>query len=115
MAKAPTRRRASRRPPRRPLPTGKAPAGHPNLTRAGMGRPPNTPNKVTRAMKEAFRDAFDHLGGVESLVQWAKGEPTEFYKLAARLIPHEIVGPGEEGEHVVSVEHVHVKGDGPTR
>lgn len=87
---------------------GKAPPGHPNLVRAGLGRPPGAINRTTRAMKEAFRDAFDALGGVPALVIWARKEPTDFYKLAARLIPHEIVGPGEEGEHLVTVEHVHV-------
>lgn len=91
------------------LPVGQPPPGHPNLTRAGLGRPKNAPNKVTKAMKEAFRDAFDDLGGVQSLVQWAKTDKRTFYTLAARLIPHELVGPGDDGAHVVTVEHVHIK------
>lgn len=41
-------------------------------------------------MKEALREAFEEQGGVPSLVAWAKGEPTEFYKLWARMLPTEI-------------------------
>jgi hypothetical protein len=54
------------------------------------GRKKGTPNKVTASVKEAFKEAFDRRGGVDALVQWAEGEPTEFYKLAARLIPTEL-------------------------
>lgn len=55
------------------------------------GRTKGTPNKVTRAFKEAVMIAFDELGGVNGLVQWGRKNPTEFYKVASRLIPHEVV------------------------
>lgn len=75
---------------------------------AGKGRKPGVPNKTTAAMKEAFRKAFDEMGGVPALVKWGKANRTDFYKLAARLIPHEIVGPGTDGEHLVkSIVHEH--------
>ncbi|MCY1306723.1 hypothetical protein D9M70_565990 [compost metagenome] len=35
-------------------------------------------------------EAFDKLGGVAALVRWGKDEPGEFYKLWARMLPHEI-------------------------
>ena len=54
------------------------------------GRKKGTPNKVTASIKEAFKEAFDRRGGVEALLTWAEGEPTEFYKLSARLIPTEV-------------------------
>lgn len=59
------------------------------------GRKPGTPNKVTVSVKAALVEAFDQLGGVTSLVDWAKGNPTEFYKLWAKLAPTEIKVEGE--------------------
>lgn len=65
------------------------------------GRKPGTPNKATVAVKDAFRRAFDDLGGVDALVTWAADNQTQFYQLYSKLIPSEVVGPGEEGEHLV--------------
>lgn len=55
----------------------------------GPGRPKGMPNKLTKAAKEAFGLAFDKVGGVKALTEWAKENRTEFYKLYARLIPTE--------------------------
>jgi hypothetical protein len=65
------------------------------------GRTKGTPNKTTVAVKEAFRLAFDDLGGVQALVTWATANPTQFYQLYSKLIPTEVVGPGADGEHTV--------------
>lgn len=74
------------------------------------GRQPGTPNKVTSAFKAAVLDAFDKLGGTKALTKWGKDNPTEFYKIAARLIPHEVVGAGDNGEHLIkTVQHIHEK------
>lgn len=82
----------------------------PKPPNAGKGRPKGVPNKTTAAIKDAFRQAFDELGGVSALVTWGRANTTDFYKLAARLIPHEIVGPGADGEHLVkTIQHVHEK------
>lgn len=62
---------------------------------AGIGRQRGTPNKVTKAFKEATLRVFDRLGGDDALLKWAQGNPTEFYKIAARLIPHEVSHSGE--------------------
>jgi hypothetical protein len=56
------------------------------------GRPKGTPNKLTTSIKAAFLEAFEQRGGVPALLAWADTEPTEFYKLAARLIPTEVAG-----------------------
>lgn len=53
------------------------------------GRKKGTPNKLTASVKEAFEIAFNELQqerGVR-LTDWARKNTTEFYKLAARLIP----------------------------
>ena len=49
-------------------------------------------HKTTRAAKEAFAMAFEGIGGVAALTQWAKANMDEFYKLYARLIPVELSG-----------------------
>jgi hypothetical protein len=56
------------------------------------GRAPGTPNKVTRTVREAFERAFTLLqeNDEAKLEEWAKRNTTEFYKLAAKLIPADI-------------------------
>lgn len=57
---------------------------------AGKGRKRGTPNKATASVKAALIAAFEKLGGVPSLVKWAKDDPKEFYKLWAKLLPVDI-------------------------
>ena len=79
------------------------------LTRAGMGRPKGSPNKVHASMKQAIAEAFEQLGGTERMVQWAMEDPkhlTEFYKLAARLIPVETQVSGTNGGPIQTVLEV---------
>jgi hypothetical protein len=68
-----------------------APKGH-RIPNAPKGR--TGPNKLTRSVKEAFELVFKDMQAAAdkpySLMQWAQAEPTEFYKLAAKLIPSEI-------------------------
>lgn len=56
----------------------------------GKGRVKGVPNKSTKAVKEALQEAFEGIGGVNALVEWAKTEQTEFYKLWAKLLPTEV-------------------------
>lgn len=58
----------------------------------GPGRPRGSQNKLTRAVKDAFQAAFEDLQGDENnnLLSWAQANPTDFYKLASKLIPSEI-------------------------
>ncbi len=69
-------------------------AGRPeNLTNKGKGRKLGSVNKASASAKEAFRLAFEGLGGADALREWAEENQTEFFKLYARLIPTEVSGP----------------------
>lgn len=63
------------------------PAGNP-------GKPKGAVNKTTRIVKEVFADVFNDLQADKkaNLKAWAKDNPTEFYKLAAKLIPIQLAG-----------------------
>lgn len=56
------------------------------------GKPPGTLNKLTRTVKETVLAVFNDLqeDPQANLTAWAKKEPTEFYKIAAKLIPTDI-------------------------
>jgi len=56
----------------------------------GIGRQKGVPNKSTKAVKEALQEAFEGMGGTKSLIEWAKSEPTELYKLWTKLLPAEV-------------------------
>ena len=56
------------------------------------GKPKGAVAKTTRLVKEVFADAFTELqaDGRANLLNWAKENPTEFYKLASKLIPTQV-------------------------
>lgn len=60
--------------------------------KAGPGRPPGLPNKLTRAFREAVQAVYGKIGGDEAFAKWARDNPGEFYKIAARMIPTEVTG-----------------------
>lgn len=53
------------------------------------GKPKGTPNKFTVSVRQAFQEAFHELqlDPYSNLLEWGKLNPTEFYKLASKLIP----------------------------
>ena len=56
------------------------------------GRTKGAVNKSTASVKAALTDAFEKMGGVKSLLAWGQSEPTEFYKLWAKMLPADIEG-----------------------
>lgn len=56
----------------------------------GSGRQAGSPNKITTAFKDAVRIVYDDIGGHPAFAAWARENPTEFYRIAARLIPAEV-------------------------
>ena len=63
--------------------------------RSGAGRKEGSQNKFSLSIKESVLDTFKALGGVEHMTEWARENTTEFYKIAARLIPNEMSHSGE--------------------
>ena len=67
------------------------------LGRPGPGRPRGSPNKSTIAMRTAIAAVFEDLqasvegdGRYPHFLAWAKENPTEFYRIAARQLPLQI-------------------------
>ncbi len=67
------------------MPFQKGKPRHPNA-----GRKPGSSNKTTAAVKDALDKAFNKLGGVKSLADWAGSNQTEFYKLWVKMLPQEV-------------------------
>lgn len=72
--------------------------------KAGPGRPKGSPNKTTKAAKEAIAEAAEKLGGTNRLVTWAredaKNEHAFWATIYPKLLPLQVHGPGGEGEHI---------------
>lgn len=70
--------------------------GRPKGIKKTGGRAKGTPNKLTVTVKQAFEQAFKDLQADPKqpyhLLNWAKENQTDFYKLASKLIPEEISG-----------------------
>lgn len=77
------------------------------------GRKAGTPNKLTQGAREAVQIAFNETGGAYGLMVWARKNPTEFYKLYARLIPVEHVGEGGSGPIATVVKHIYEGAEKP--
>jgi hypothetical protein len=76
------------------------------LAQAGKGRPKGVKNKTTLAMKEAISCVYNDLQedtGEEHghFKAWAKENQTEFYKIAAKLIPIDVNANVDGGLEIV--------------
>ena len=90
---------------------GKISAGnHENLTNRG-GRPKGSVNKTTAAAKAMIEGAAAELGGQERLVAWARSAPENerafWATIFPKLMPLQVNGPGDNGEHVVTFKTVY--------
>lgn len=56
------------------------------------GKVKGTPNKLTKTVKETVLAVFNDLqqDPQANLLAWGTDNPTEFYKIAAKLIPTEV-------------------------
>lgn len=66
------------------------------------GRPKGVPNKLTTEVKQMVLDALSEVGGVSYLVEQAREKPVAFIGLIGKIIPLQVNGAGENGEHLIS-------------
>src|SRR5688572_25781079 len=64
------------------------------FSKGNPGRPHGAVNKTSRIVKEVFAEVFTSLQNdkTANLKAWAKKNPTDFYKLASKLIPLQVAG-----------------------
>jgi len=72
----------------------------PNRGNAGKGRPKGAPNKNSAAVKDMVLQALSGAGGVQYLQDQAKLNPAAFMTLVGKVIPLQVAGSGNDGEHV---------------
>jgi hypothetical protein len=82
-----------------------------NLPKRGPGRPKGTPNKTTAAAKAMIEEVAAGLGGAERMLQWAQEAPENerafWVQVYPKLLPLQVSGPGENGEHTVTFKTVY--------
>jgi hypothetical protein len=67
------------------------------------GRLPGVSNKFTGAFREAVQIVYNRLGGHAAFLAWAQKNQTEYYKIAARLIPGETQEEGHGAGNVTVI------------
>ena len=88
----------------------------PRFTKGGQpgpGRPKGALNKSTVAFLEAIEAVWHDLqaekgGGHAHFLTWARDNPTEYYKIAARRLPLKIETSGSIGVVVFRGIHEHI-------
>lgn len=62
---------------------------------SGQGRPKGVKNKATVKANEAFDLAFQGIGGVPQLTEWARENMTDFYRIFSKRISTDITTDGK--------------------
>ena len=83
----------------------------PKPPNAGKGRKKGTPNKTTALLKDAILKAAKQAGNkvgdeglVSYLVQQAEENPNAFMPLLGKVLPMQVNGAGDDGEHKLVFE-----------
>jgi hypothetical protein len=66
------------------------------------GRKAGTQNKVTTVFKDAVRTVYEDIGGHAAFAEWARGNPSDFYRICSKLIPTESA-PLFDGNHSITI------------
>lgn len=75
------------------------------------GRKPGSKNKFTKQFKDLLAETYEALEKKQGhgLQIWAEGNPTDFYRICAKLVPQQITG---EGGGPIEVTQTYTLGDG---
>lgn len=64
------------------------------------GRVKGTPNKATAQLKDMILQALDEAGGINYLLHQSRENPTAFMTLVGKVLPLQVNGAGDNGEHI---------------
>ena len=71
--------------------------------RAGAGAKPGVPRTKTKKAYEAIELAFEGIGGVTALTEWARENQGDFYKtIFPKIIPVQIAGDEDNPLRVIN-------------
>lgn len=82
---------------------GKVPKSVTKRKQPSGGSRKGKPNKNTAEIKNMILEALSQVGGVDYLVRQAEEKPVAFMGLIAKVLPTQVTGAGENGEHLASV------------
>lgn len=75
--------------------------------KAGPGRPKGSVNKTTAILKDAILAAAAEAGGEDGLVGYLKTQatqtPASFLPLLGKVLPMQLSGTGEQGQHILKI------------
>jgi len=69
-----------------------------------MARPVGSKNKIQACARENVICVFNRLGGTAYMAEWAKENPTDFFKIYARLVPQEVKAAIDPAANTVNVK-----------
>lgn len=72
--------------------------------KGNKGKPKGATNKLNREVKEMIIEALNRAGGVEYLANKAESHPAPFMALVGKVLPMQVEGAGENGEHKIITE-----------
>jgi hypothetical protein len=85
-----------------------APKNTGQFAKGNPGKPKGALSKTTKTAKEAIALAAEGLGGTERLIAWAQADPLNerafWSSIYPKLLPLQVNGAGEEGEHLVGIK-----------
>ncbi len=61
------------------------------------------PNKTTTALKDIILGALDRAGGIAYLERQATENPAAFMTLVGKVLPLQVNGAGDQGQHIHEV------------
>lgn len=69
-----------------------------------MPRPKGSKNKAQACARENVVCVFNRIGGTAYMAKWALDNPSDFFKIYARLVPQELKASIDPDANTVKVE-----------